>query len=101
MRSLPDSFRHDQQWESNPRPFDLESNALSTGPYAPTNQHTNHQLGGAGWYHCIQIQLRSGFSYSASEVSNHALSLNALQRVTISLFPDVHSPTKINRYVVC
>ena len=27
MRSLPDTSMHDQQWESNPRPFDLESNA--------------------------------------------------------------------------
>ena len=28
MRSLPDTFTHDQQWESNPRPSDLKCNAL-------------------------------------------------------------------------
>ena len=27
-RSLPDTFTHDQYWESNPIPSDLESNAL-------------------------------------------------------------------------
>ena len=32
--SLPDISTHGQQWESNPRPFDLESNALSTGLHA-------------------------------------------------------------------
>ena len=30
MRSLPDTSAHDQQWESNPRPSDVKSNALST-----------------------------------------------------------------------
>ena len=35
MRSLPDTATHDQQWESNPRPSDPESNTLSTGPHAP------------------------------------------------------------------
>ena len=29
-------FYTDQHWESNPRPSDLESNALSTRPHAPT-----------------------------------------------------------------
>ena len=27
---LPDTSIYDQQWESNPRPFDLESDALGT-----------------------------------------------------------------------
>ena len=36
IRSLPDTSAHDQHWEPNPRPSDLESNALSTGPHAPT-----------------------------------------------------------------
>ena len=27
---VPDTPTHDQHWESNPRPSDLESNALST-----------------------------------------------------------------------
>ena len=39
IRSLPDTSTHSQHWESNPRvprPSDLESNALSTGPHAPT-----------------------------------------------------------------
>ena len=35
MRSWPNSSPHDQQWESNPRPFDLESNVLSTQTHAP------------------------------------------------------------------
>ena len=35
MRSLPDTSTHKQQWKLNPRQFDLESNALSTRPYAP------------------------------------------------------------------
>ena len=34
MRSLPDTSTHDQQWESNPGPFDLYSNTLSTRPHA-------------------------------------------------------------------
>ena len=36
IQSLPDTSTHGQQWESNPRPSDLESNTLSTRPYAPT-----------------------------------------------------------------
>ena len=35
MRSLPDTSTHDRQWESNPRPLDLESGALTTQPCAP------------------------------------------------------------------
>ena len=35
MRSLLDASTHDQQWESNPRPLDLEFNAISTRPHAP------------------------------------------------------------------
>ena len=35
-RSLPDTSAHDQQWESNQRPSDFESNTLSTtGLHAP------------------------------------------------------------------
>ena len=33
--AFPDTSTHDQQRESNPRPFDLESNALSTKPHDP------------------------------------------------------------------
>ena len=33
MRSLSDTSKHDRQWESNPRPSDLESNALYTWPH--------------------------------------------------------------------
>ena len=33
ITSLPDTSTHGQHWESNPRPSDLESNALSTGPH--------------------------------------------------------------------
>ena len=36
--SLPDTSTHGQHWESNPRPSDLESNVLSTGPHAPINE---------------------------------------------------------------
>ena len=36
MKRLPDTSTHDQQWESNARPSDLESNTLSTRPPAPT-----------------------------------------------------------------
>ena len=34
IQSLPDTSTHGQHWESNPRPSDLESKALSTGPHA-------------------------------------------------------------------
>ena len=34
IRSLPDTSTHGQPWESNERPSDLESNALTTGPHA-------------------------------------------------------------------
>ena len=34
LRSLPDTSTHDQHWESNPNPSDLESNAPSTWPGA-------------------------------------------------------------------
>ena len=37
IRSLSDTSTHGQHWESNPRPSDLESNALSTRPHAPTS----------------------------------------------------------------
>ena len=30
LRSLPDTFRHDQQWESSPRSFNLKSSTLFT-----------------------------------------------------------------------
>ena len=46
MRSLPDTSPHDQQWESNPRPFDLESNTLCTWPHAvlyESNYTINHK----------------------------------------------------------
>ena len=36
IRSLPNTSTHGQHWETNPRPSDLESNALSTRPHAPT-----------------------------------------------------------------
>ena len=39
IQNLPDTFTHGQHWESNPRPFDLESNALSTEPDAPDNRN--------------------------------------------------------------
>ena len=35
MRSLCNTSTYDQQWELNAKPFDLESNALSTRPHAP------------------------------------------------------------------
>ena len=34
MRSLPDTSTHDQQWESNPGPSDVESNTLSAESHA-------------------------------------------------------------------
>ena len=37
MHSLPDTFRHDQHWESNPRPFDLEFSSQFIWPHAHTN----------------------------------------------------------------
>ena len=33
IQSLPDTFTHGQHWKSYPRPFDLESSALSIGPH--------------------------------------------------------------------
>ena len=38
IRSLPGTSTHDYHWESNPRPSDLESNALSTWSHAPTKR---------------------------------------------------------------
>ena len=38
IQSLPDTSTHGQHRELNTRPSDLESNALSTGPHAPTIQ---------------------------------------------------------------
>ena len=37
MGSLLDTSTYDQWWESNPRPFEFESNTLSTGPHATIN----------------------------------------------------------------
>ena len=34
MRCLVNTSLHDQQWESNNRPFNIECNALPTGPQA-------------------------------------------------------------------
>ena len=36
IRIIPDTSTHGQHWESNPRPSDLEFNALSTAPHDPT-----------------------------------------------------------------
>ena len=41
IRSLPDTSTYGQHWESNPRPSDLGSNALSTWPHAPTYSFTH------------------------------------------------------------
>ena len=41
MRILPNTFTLDQRWESNPRPFDLESNALPTRPHAQNELFRN------------------------------------------------------------
>ena len=38
MRSLPKAPTHDQCRESNPRPLDLRSSALPTGPRDPINR---------------------------------------------------------------
>ena len=38
MRNLPGTSTRDQLWELNPRPFDFESNSLSTRPHAPTSK---------------------------------------------------------------
>ena len=37
LRSLPNTSTHDQHWESNPKPSDLESNISSTWPHTPTS----------------------------------------------------------------
>ena len=46
-KSLSDTSTHDQQWESDPWPFDLESNALSTRLHAspPSTGRYSH----IGW----------------------------------------------------
>ena len=44
IQSLPNTSTHDQHWESNPRPSDLKSNSLSTGPHAPTTFYRCHRL---------------------------------------------------------
>ena len=45
IQSLPDTSTHGQHWESNRRPSDPESNALSTGPHAPTIRYINKIVG--------------------------------------------------------
>ena len=39
IQSLFNTSTHGQQWESNPRPSDLEFNALSIRPHAPTSPY--------------------------------------------------------------
>ena len=34
IEMFPNTFTHNQQWESNPRPFYFESSALSARPHA-------------------------------------------------------------------
>ena len=45
LRSLPDTSTHDQHWESNPKPSDLESNAPSTWPHTPTSMRLYLNIG--------------------------------------------------------
>ena len=40
VRSLPDTSMHNQCWESNLKPSNIESNILSTWPHVPINQHS-------------------------------------------------------------
>ena len=52
---LPNTSTHGHHWESNARPSNLGSNALSTWPHAPTHTHTHFfwEAGGGGlqgWY---------------------------------------------------
>ena len=41
MKSLPGSFKHNQQWESNPKPLDLVSVTLFTWPCVPRRNSTD------------------------------------------------------------
>ena len=45
LRSLHDTSTHDQHWESNPKPSDLESNAPSTWPHTPTSMRLYLNIG--------------------------------------------------------
>ena len=45
IQSLPDTSTHGQHWELNPRPSDLESNALSTRLHAPKLMYITNSRG--------------------------------------------------------
>ena len=67
IRSLPDTSTYGQHWDSNPRPSDLESNALSTGPHALyiwKYTYTGPQLRLMHKPSCLQI-LHSFYTLSA------------------------------------
>ena len=67
MRCLLGTFKHDQEWESNTRPFDLESLVLSTGSHT-TDGHTQKWL----------IQENKGgqrMNYSHSIIQSNAYSM--------------------------
>ena len=71
IRSLPNTSTHGQHWESNPRPSDLESNALSTWPHVPMRQkaslHSNcNAPTGCQGYRTIILQLCPFVRYTMS-----------------------------------
>ena len=53
MRSLPNTFIHDHQQESNPRPSGIEFYALSTWPHAPKNLTSTFLSVPKRQWHCL------------------------------------------------
>ena len=58
MRRLPNTCTHEQQWESNPRPVDLDSNALSAMPHAPLFSTSCIQYFDSQKHHSTQLCAR-------------------------------------------
>ena len=56
LKSLPDTFTRDQQWESNTRLFDLAPNALSTRPHAHMGVALNTTLPSLYVQFCVGIK---------------------------------------------
>ena len=76
MRSLPDTFTYDQEWELNQKPFDLESEAQATQLHAPTKSTGMKRL-------CTHLSLASSCS-SCCWTRISVLSSDTLPRTFVS-----------------
>ena len=76
MRSLPDTFTYDQEWQLNQKPFDLESEAQATQLHAPTKSTGMKRL-------CTHLSLASSCS-SCCWTRISVLSSDTLPRTFVS-----------------